>query len=320
MIVSVCVLTYNSAKYVLETLESIYSQTYQAISLVISDDSSTDCTIKLVNDWIDLDRVHKRFISIKVITVPQNTGVSANCNRIIQTAKTDWIKFIAGDDILLPNCMHDNIEFAKSNPNSKVFFSQVKVFQDAFDDENYIYTTPANFPDNLFHNKLTAKDQFELLCVCDRIHFTPSYMFHKSIIDQVGYYDESNRLVEDYPMWLKLTEAKIKLHYFHKPTVGYRIHAQATNNKGNKLLFKPSVINNFSIRKKVCHKYLPWEMVASEYHQYLISKLFLLLGLNFQNKFTTILYKLCCFYLNPFHYVFAMKKRFPSTKNNFFYQ
>jgi alpha-1,3-rhamnosyltransferase len=194
------------------------------------------------------------------------------------------------------------------------------VYQDTFEPENFKETTPAQFPNNLFYPMVDAEKQFQILCISDRIHFTPSYMFNKVALEMVGFYDESERLVEDYPMWLKLTKAGIRLHYFHAPTVGYRIHEQATNNTGNKVLFKPSVVNSFSIRKQMCHKHLPWEMVASEHQQYISSRLFLMLGLNIKNRYTILLYKFCCFYLNPFHYVFVLKKRLPSTKNIIFYQ
>jgi alpha-1,3-rhamnosyltransferase len=39
-LVSIVIITYNSAKYVLETLESVKAQTYEKIELVISDDCS----------------------------------------------------------------------------------------------------------------------------------------------------------------------------------------------------------------------------------------------------------------------------------------
>jgi alpha-1,3-rhamnosyltransferase len=305
MVVSVGIVTFKSSLYVLDTLESVFNQTYANIELIISDDCSPDNTVEIVQKWCKQDKVINRFNTIKFLTVPKNTGVSANCNRIIKAAKTDWIKFIAGDDILLPNCIQENMAFAQSNPDAMVFFSQVKVHKDTFDDENYTQTIPVNFPDNLFHDKLSAKDQFQLLCMSDRIHFTPSSMFHKAIFDQVGYYDETNRLVEDYPMWLKLTAVGIRLHYFHKPTVGYRIHAQATNNTGNKVLFKPSIINNFSIRKQMCHQYLPWEIVASEYHIYGVSCVFSLLNWNKKTCVFVLLSRVCCFYLNPFHYIYA---------------
>ena len=78
-LVSIIVITYNSSKYVLETLESAYNQTYQNIELIISDDCSTDDTVEVCKKWVD---EHKdRFVRSEIITTPVNTGIPVNCNR-----------------------------------------------------------------------------------------------------------------------------------------------------------------------------------------------------------------------------------------------
>ncbi len=51
-LVSIIVCTYNSSKYVLETLESAKEQTYQNVELIVSDDCSTDNTVELCRKWI----------------------------------------------------------------------------------------------------------------------------------------------------------------------------------------------------------------------------------------------------------------------------
>lgn len=55
-LVSVSVITYNSAKTVLETLESIKAQTYQNLELIVSDDCSTDNTVELCRNWIEQNK------------------------------------------------------------------------------------------------------------------------------------------------------------------------------------------------------------------------------------------------------------------------
>ena len=112
---------------------------------------------------------------------------------------------------------------------------------------------PQSFPEKLMKSNLSAKDQFNILLLSDRITYTPSYFFNKEALEKVGNYDESNRLVEDYPMWLKLTQSGERLYYFHKTTVGYWIHSAALNNVGHDVLFKPSEINGFLVRKKYVH-------------------------------------------------------------------
>lgn len=307
--VTVAVATFFSADFVLETLESIYHQTYQDISLIISDDCSTDDTVAVVNEWVALERVKNRFDSIQVLTVPKNTGVSANCNRCIAATPSDWLKFIAADDILLPNCIADNIAFVTDNPNANVVFSQVKMYQDTFEEKNYLETTPLDYPNNLMHESLSAKGQYQLLLVSDRIHYTPSLFLNKQAILKVGGYDETCRLVEDYPMWLKLTGSGERLYYFHKITVGYRIHSKAANNVGEKALFKPSAINGYLVRKKYAHPYLPKLLVLQENWAYHVTISFKKMGIIKKTKLNFMLYKFMIFYANPFFYCNALYRK-----------
>ncbi len=308
MLVSIPVTAYNSADYILETLESVYNQTYKDIELIISDDFSTDGTIGKVQEWLKQDRVKNRFVRTELITVPNNTGVSANCNRCIASSHSDWIKFIAGDDILLPNCIADNMEFVAENANAHILFSQVKLYEDTFEEKNYIKTIPRQYPENLMHQSFTAQDQYRILLVADRIQYTPSYFFNRKAIQKVGGYDENNRLVEDYPMWLKLTASGEKLHYFHKETVGYRMHSKANNNIGD-VLIKPSIIHGYPVRKKYAHPHLPKLTVLNESWIYNTAMVFKKIGITRKTKPNTILYKLASVYLNPFYYLNAISQK-----------
>ena len=110
-LVSIIVITYNSSKYVLETLESAKAQTYQNIELIVSDDCSTDNTVEICREWIEKNK--KRFLRTELITSEKNTGIPANCNRGVKAAQGEWVKLIAGDDILCNNCIEANIEYAK---------------------------------------------------------------------------------------------------------------------------------------------------------------------------------------------------------------
>lgn len=306
--VSIAVTTYNSSQTLLDTLDSIKNQSYPDIELIISDDASTDDTVEVAKKW--LKKNQERFVATELVTVTQNTGVSANCNRCIAAAHSNWIKFIAGDDILLPNCIEDNMAFVAVNPQAQILFSQVEVFRNNFDHENHMRTTPANFPDNLMHPDFSAREQWKILLESDRIHYTPSYFFNKEAIETVGGYDEQNRLQEDYPMWLKLTQAGYRLHYFHKPTVGYRQHQAALNNTHGTELFKPLAIKAYAVRKAYAHPYLPFFRRKSEDWSYGVKKVFQSLG--WHKKATPRkkrLLKLMTIYVNPWHYLDAAQRR-----------
>lgn len=319
LLVSIIVTTYNSAKFVIETLESAKAQTWQNLELIVSDDCSSDNTVELCSEWIARNK--ERFVSTDIITVPKNTGVSANCNRCIKASNADWIKFIAGDDILLPNCIEENMKFVAEHAEASIIFSQVLVYQDEFKEDQFAAAIPVNYPENLMNQLFGAADQFKLLLISDRINYTPSYFFKKQALLNVGCYDEENKLVEDYPMWLKLTRAGNRLFYFHQPTVGYRRHQQALNNNTDGGLFKPLLLKSAPLKEKYVFPYLPWDIVASEKHILMVSKLFQQTGMNKQTILFSFLYKTATVYLNPFRYFIFLKKRMLKPGNhNIFYK
>ena len=317
-LVSIIVATFNSAQFVIETLESAKAQTYQSIELVVSDDCSSDNTVELCRNWIAQNK--DRFVKTQLITVPENTGVSANCNRMIQAAEAEWIKMIAGDDILLPNCIEDNMLFAKANKNAAILFSQVLLYQDDFVKDKFVSAVPSQFPMNLMNPAYSAAVQYKLLLLSDRITYTPSYFFKKQALLEVNGYDEENKLVEDYPMWLKLTQAGNQLHYFHIATVGYRRHQQALNNMQDYGLFKPLLIKAAAVRKTFVFPYLPWDIAASEQHVLIVSRFFQWAGMNKKTTLFSTLYKIATVYLNPFRYIVFIKKKIMKLgRDNIFY-
>jgi glycosyltransferase involved in cell wall biosynthesis len=317
-LISIIVTTYNSASFVIETLESAKAQTWKNIELMVSDDCSADNTVALCREWMEVNK--NRFVRTEIITVPNNTGVSANCNRCIKAANADWIKFIAGDDILLPNCIEDNMQFVNENKDAAIIFSQVLLYQDDFTKENFLKTVPDRFPMNIMNPAYRAADQNKLLLLSDRITYTPSYFFKKQTLLDAGGYDEENKLVEDYPMWLKLTRAGNQLYYFHKATVGYRRHQQALNNMADYGLFKPLLLKAAAVRKTFVFPFLPWDIAGSEKHVLIVSNFFQQTGMNKKTVLFSSLYKIATVYLNPFRYIIFFKKKvLKAGSKNIFY-
>ncbi len=221
-LVSIIVITYNSAKYVIETLESARAQTCKNIELIVSDDCSTDDTINICTEWLNGNK--KRFVRTELITVERNTGISANCNRGIKASVGVWIKLIAGDDILLRNCISDNIQFIQQNPGVDLLFSEIETFGDRADNHQELkdHKTP-----DFFYK--TAKQQFNQLVVKNRV-FAPSSFIKLALIKEIGGFDERIKNLEDRPFWIKATKAGYKLFYMPIPTVGYRVHSGSIYN------------------------------------------------------------------------------------------
>ena len=218
LVVTIVVVTYNSSQYVLETLESIKAQTYPHLALVISDDCSTDKTVKLCKEWVKENK--QRFVSTKVLESPVNTGVSANGNRAEAACETKWVKGIAGDDILLPNCIQDNMDYVAEHPDTVYLFSKINVFG------------PNKRQNHLFENifdysffQLTPEQQYERLIFKGNCIPASTCFSNREKTKELGVKnDERIPMLNDHPKWLNALKKGIFFHFMVKVTVLYRVH------------------------------------------------------------------------------------------------
>jgi len=227
-LVSIIVITYNSSKYVLETLQSSLEQTYINIELIVSDDFSNDDTVAICKEWL-LNR-HSRFVRTLVIPSSKNTGIAANCNRGVKAANGKWLKLIAGDDALLPDCIELNINYVIKNKNIDVVQSYCDLYQDSFSKESFLTKARLNeLP--LFRDGITAIDQYHLLLRSFHI-ISPSIFLSNKVMENIGGYDETMRLVEDWPFFIKATKSGYKIHLLSMTTVKYRKSSSSVTKKG----------------------------------------------------------------------------------------
>lgn len=241
-LVTIIVITYNSSKFVLETLDSAKYQSYQNIELIITDDGSTDNTVEICREWININ--NNSFINTELIAVKKNTGTSANCNRGVNLAKGKWIKIIAGDDILLSNCIHDNIEYIKLNNDISFLFSDFFIIDNnsnVINKNNDLSLIPPNF-------KKSSKKQYKELIYKRNFANGATAFFKTSTIKSIGGYDEEIPLLEDVVLWICATKSNYKLFYFPKKTIAYRIHSnsvQITKKKKGVNLYYESCMKAF---------------------------------------------------------------------------
>ena len=306
-LVSVIAVTYNSSKFIEETLNSIKAQSWCKLELIITDDCSQDNTVEICQSWLAENREH--FVRTKMITVPVNTGIAANCNRGLQVAKGEWIHYCAGDDAFLPDCISDNMEFVANHPEVKILFSFVRLYIDTFEEKNFLRIIPGQYPTNIISEILSAEDQYKLLLLSDRITFTPSSFIHRETQLRVGGLNEKVKLQEDYPLWLSLTKAGYKLHFMEKETVKYRQHDKSTNNMAIDYLIRPNYFRTEDFRREYIYPNLPWDIRWERRLEWYGSQVFRLDMLNRNKKLNRILLACLTTWINPFKYYIYLKKR-----------
>lgn len=213
-LVSVIVITYNSEKTVVETLNSIKAQSYTNLELVISDDCSKDSTYDICKEWSDANLDY--FKEIILTGTDNNSGVPGNCNNGVLNSHGEWIKIIAGDDLLEKDCIEKNIEFTLSNKGCRMVFSRSLVFEDRTGEIIGVR------PGDTFSCKTNPKSQFEDLLIKDFVNPTTVFI-RRDLIYEVGLYNIQYPFMEDYPMWYKILKNGTRIYYNPIVTVRYRV-------------------------------------------------------------------------------------------------
>lgn len=234
-LVSIIVITYNSSKYVIETLESAKAQTYRNIELIVSDDCSTDITVDVCMKWIEENK--SRFVRTELITASANTGIPANCNRGVKAANGEWVKLIAGDDIMSKYCIELFLKHTSNEKSkNKIYVCNKITFEDTIGN---ITKIPIS---KILNNSSQKKQLFNY--AIKRPTIAPFAFYRKEVILLLGGYDEGNKLLEDSPFYFKALKRKIQFELVNQDLIYYRItNTSISNATGLKDSFKSELIN-----------------------------------------------------------------------------
>lgn len=121
-LVCICIPTYNAAKTIRETLESILAQTYPNLVVHVSDNASTDDTIKAIESVSDR-RVH-------IHQQENNIGAEGNFNRCIQLAEGKYTAIFHADDVYEPDMVAKQVAFLEANPEAGAVFTEASTIDE----------------------------------------------------------------------------------------------------------------------------------------------------------------------------------------------
>lgn len=107
--VSVCIPSFNKAKDIGETIDSVLNQTYKNYELIIVDNASTDSTKQVIEKYGD---------KVKCYYNPVNLGAAYNFNRCISLANYDYILILPADDTILPTFLEKTVRWLEKYPKA----------------------------------------------------------------------------------------------------------------------------------------------------------------------------------------------------------
>ena len=228
---SVVIPLYDKEEYVAQTLKSVVGQTFQNFEVIIINDCSTDDSLNVVKTVHD----HR----IKIIEHSENKGLSASRNTGINAATHPYIAFLDADDYWDSTYLETIRNLIKEYPNESVFATH---YRENFKDKFFI--PKSNFPVSSKGKTFLVRDFFEINL--GRLIVTQScIVVHKTVFEQIGYYDENVTFAEDIDFYIRC---------FHTYNLAYYNDVCHTQNAA----ISGSVTNSVSHKKTFpkLHKYL----------------------------------------------------------------
>ena len=181
MEISVIIPTYNRAFRLRNALRSIYAQTLKPMEVLVIDDGSTDET----GEMIKSEFPQVRYIPTK------SKGVSHARNVGIRASRGQWIALLDSDDEWLPGKLAAQVELIKRNPGYRICHTE----------EIWIrHGVRVNQMDK--HRKSGGRIFQDCLPLC--VISPSSVMIERSLLKDVGLFDEKLIVCEDYDLWLRI--------------------------------------------------------------------------------------------------------------------
>lgn len=209
-LVSVIMPAYNAEKTLAMAVDSVLSQTYKNLELIIINDCSKDETQLIAERYAEKDK------RVFVLRNEKNSGVSITRHNGVQMAKGKWIAFLDSDDAWTPNKLEKQFEVQKKNNAKLVFTGSAFMDQDGNRKEWILHV-----PERIGYKKLLKQN---LISNSSVLIEKELYQKHEVIGDNMH---------EDFACWLKILRTGEVAYGVDKPMLIYRL--SPSSKSGNKL-------------------------------------------------------------------------------------
>lgn len=220
-LVTVIIPAYNHAAYIIECIDSVRSQTYGNLQIIVINDGSTDRTDEIVRAYISDNHCDIEYIR------KANEGICRTLNLGLEKAKGKYVALIASDDVWLPTRIGEQVHFLESHADVGLVFSDAYFIRGTERTEKR-YSDYKPEIRRYFVDSVQNRDLYKVLLI-DNIVAALTVLIRKDCYDKVGNYDVSLKC-EDLDMCLRVSK-EYKIAYIDKPLAYYRIHG--TNISGS---------------------------------------------------------------------------------------
>lgn len=206
--ISIIVPAYNIEPYIKECLDSIFSQDYKNLEVIVIDGGSKDRTLKKIGEY---KKDYKR--TLKIISQDKKLGVADARNAGARESEGEFIVFLDGDDVLAENSLQKRLERFEGDKNMGIVFSDAFLIKnEKKTQEKYLSSRKSDFSKGLFHALIEENPVV-----------TSSVMIKKEALNKAGLFDTSpENKSEDLDLWVRVSLTGYGYEFLEEPLVYYR--------------------------------------------------------------------------------------------------
>lgn len=225
--VSVIMPAFNAEMFIAESIQSVLSQSYKNLELIVVDDGSSDSTVSIVKSFLASDA------RIKLIIQKNSGRPSIARNKGILSSTGEYISFLDSDDLWHYDRVKKMVEGIDLHDDWVATFHDLKLIDAAGNDLEQIYLADINFLSRAQPYIVQFKDNF---WECDKLFYkfmslnfaaihTQSIMIARNRLPKDFIkFDQSFTICEDTDLWIRIA-MKGKIGFLNQILSSYRQHA-----------------------------------------------------------------------------------------------
>ena len=179
--ISVIIPTYNREVTLERAIKSVLAQTHRNFELIVIDDGSTDNTSLIIDSYSGKIRYFSKL----------HAGVSSARNFGLEKSEGTWVAFLDSDDYWLPGKLERQLEYIINHPGTMIVQTEEQWIR------NGVPVNPMKK-----HKKYSGWIFRYCLPLC--IVSPSAVLIHQKVFNDVGVFDESFPVCEDYDLWLRI--------------------------------------------------------------------------------------------------------------------